>query len=40
MIDCMIIAVAGRHDVPLLTLDRGQAALAKAHGVQAALLSA
>ena len=40
VVDCMIIAVAGRHDVPLLTLDRGQAALAKAHGVQAALLSA
>jgi len=40
VVDCMIIAVAGRHGVPLLTLDRGQAALAKAHGVQAALLSA
>lgn len=38
VIDCMILAVAGRHDVPLLTLDRGQAALAQIHGIGAALL--
>ncbi len=38
IVDCMIIAVAGRHDAPLLTLDRGQAALAQAHGVRATLL--
>jgi len=39
VVDCMIIAVAARHDVPLLTLDRGQAAVAKAYGVQARLLT-
>jgi predicted nucleic acid-binding protein len=38
IVDCMILAVAARHDVPLLTLDRGQAALAKAHGLDAQLL--
>jgi predicted nucleic acid-binding protein len=39
VVDCMIIAVAARHDVPLLTLDQGQAALTEAHGVQARLLT-
>ena len=39
VIDCMILAVAARYGVPLLTLDRGQAALAEAHGVQARLLA-
>lgn len=39
VVDCMILAVAGRYGVPLLTLDRGQAALAEAHGVQARLLT-
>lgn len=38
-VDCMILAVAARHGVPLLTLDRGQAALAEAHGVRARLLT-
>ncbi|MEY3733257.1 MAG: hypothetical protein RL347_616 [Actinomycetota bacterium] len=40
IVDCMILAVAARHGVPLLTLDRGQAALAQAHGVKARLLTA
>lgn len=39
VIDCMILAVAARHDVALLTLDRGQEALAHAHGIQARLLT-
>lgn len=39
VIDCMILAVAARHAVPLLTLDRSQAALAQAHGAQARLLT-
>lgn len=39
IIDCMILAVAARHGAPLLTLDRGQAALAEAHGVPARLLT-
>jgi predicted nucleic acid-binding protein len=39
VIDCMILAVAARHGVPLLTLDRGQAALARAHGIDARLRS-
>ena len=38
VIDCMILAVAGRYGVPLLTLDRGQAALALSHGVSARVL--
>lgn len=33
VIDCMILAVAARYAVTLLTLDRGQAALAKSHGI-------
>jgi predicted nucleic acid-binding protein len=37
IVDCMILAVAGRHGVPLLTLDRGQAALAHSHGISATL---
>ncbi len=37
VIDCMILAVAARHGVPLLTLDRGQAALAHSHGIHATL---
>jgi len=37
IVDCMILAVAARHDVPLLTLDRGQAALAHSHGIRATL---
>jgi hypothetical protein len=37
IVDCMILAVAGRHGVPLLTLDRGQAALAQSHGIPATL---
>lgn len=39
IVDCMILAVAARHGVPLLTLDRGQAALAQAHSLEAHLLS-
>lgn len=39
VVDCMIIAVAARHDVPLLTLNSGQATLAQAHRVQAEILS-
>jgi predicted nucleic acid-binding protein len=38
VIDCMILAVASRYGVPLLTLDRGQAALAHAHGISARVL--
>jgi len=38
VIDCMILAVAARHGVPLLTLDRGQAKLATRHGIDARLL--
>ena len=37
LVDCMILAVAGRHGVPLLTLDRGQAALAQSHGIPVTL---
>ena len=37
IVDCMILAVAARHGVPLLTLDRGQAALAHSHGIRATL---
>ena len=39
LIDCMILAVAGRHGVPLLTLDRSQAELAARHGIDAEMLS-
>lgn len=38
VVDCMILAVAARNGVPLLTLDRGQAALGRAHGVQVQVL--
>jgi predicted nucleic acid-binding protein len=37
LVDCMILAVAGRYGVPLLTLDRGQAALAQSHGIPVTL---
>jgi predicted nucleic acid-binding protein len=39
IVDCMILAVAGRHGVPLLTLDRSQAELAARHGIDAEMLS-
>jgi len=39
IVDCMILAVAGRHGVPLLTLDRSQAELAARHGIDAQMLS-
>lgn len=32
-VDCMIVAVAARHDAPLLTLDRQQARIAEIFGV-------
>ena len=32
-VDCMIIAVAARHDAPLMTLDRQQACIAEIFGV-------
>ncbi len=35
-VDCMIIAVAARHDAPLLTLDRQQARIAEVFGVELA----
>ena len=38
VIDCMILAVAARHAVTLLTMDRGQADLAQSHGISARLL--
>lgn len=34
VVDCMILAVAGRYDVPLITKDRPQAALGSALGVE------
>ena len=37
IVDCMILAVAARTQVPLLTLDRAQAALARVHGVAASV---
>jgi predicted nucleic acid-binding protein len=39
VIDCMILAVAGRFGVPLLTLDWSQAELAARHGIESRLLS-
>jgi predicted nucleic acid-binding protein len=39
IVDCMILAVAGRHGIPLLTLDRSQAELAARHGIDAQMLS-
>jgi len=39
IVDCMILAAAWRHGVPLLTLDRSQAELAARHGIEARLLS-
>ena len=39
IVDCMIIAVAGRTQVPLLTRDRGQAQLARLHGITTTLLT-
>jgi predicted nucleic acid-binding protein len=39
LIDCLILAVADRHGVPLLTRDRPQAELARAMGVRCALLT-
>ncbi|MFM1966026.1 MAG: hypothetical protein RL134_1751 [Actinomycetota bacterium] len=39
IVDCMILAVAGRFGVPLLTLDRSQAELAARHGIESRLLS-
>ena len=35
-VDCMIIAVAARHDAPLMTLDREQARIAEIFGVELA----
>lgn len=35
-VDCMIIAVAARHDAPLMTLDRQQARIAEIFGVRLA----
>ena len=37
LVDCMILAAAGRHGVPLLTLDRSQAELAARHGIPVTL---
>lgn len=34
-VDCMIVAVAARHDAPLMTLDTQQAAIAEIFGVTA-----
>jgi len=33
-VDCMIIAVAARHEAPLMTLDRQQARIAEIFGVE------
>jgi len=38
IVDCMILAVAARHDVPLLTRDRAQAELATSVGLRAELI--
>ena len=38
-LDCMILAVAGRHDVPLITKDRPQAELARTLGWRVELLA-
>ena len=37
-LDCMILAVAGRYDVPLITKDRPQAQLARTLGLRVELL--
>ena len=39
-LDCMILAVAGRYDVPLITKDRPQAELAQSVGFRVELLPA
>ena len=38
IVDCMILAVAARHGVPLLTRDRAQAELATSVGLRADLI--
>ncbi len=38
IVDCMILAVAARHGVPLLTRDRAQAELATSVGLRAELI--
>ena len=38
VVDCMILAVAGRYDVPLITKDRPQAELGSALGVETVVL--
>ena len=38
-LDCMILAVAGRYDVPLITKDRPQAELARTLGLRVELLA-
>ena len=38
-LDCMILAVAGRYDVPLITKDRPQAELARSLGLRVELLA-
>ncbi|MFM7597033.1 MAG: PIN domain-containing protein [Actinomycetota bacterium] len=40
VVDCMILAVAGRYDVPLITKDRLQAELARSVCIRAELLPA
>ena len=39
VVDCMILAVAGRYDVPLITMDRPQAELARTLGLRVELLA-
>lgn len=39
VVDCMILAVAGRNDVPLITRDRPQAVLAQSLGLRVELLA-
>lgn len=38
VVDCMIVAVASRYDVPLITMDRPQAELARSLGLPVELL--
>ena len=38
VVDCMIVAVASRYDVPLITKDRPQAELARSLGLRVELL--
>lgn len=40
VVDCLILAVAGRHEVPLITRDRPQAQLARSQGLFVELLPA